>query len=92
MKTFVLDDAYKAVHGQQTRFYELAEAIEAASKFTRHLNRPLKIWEYVNQVRALVGSVQPDGTLVKPPKEVAAVVEALCHSGHTDLADSLLED
>ena len=87
---FVLDEAYKAVMGQQTRFYVLEEAIEAACKFTRHLNRPLKIWEYQNQVRALVGSVQPDGTLIKPPKEVVSVVEALYNAGHKDLAEELL--
>ena len=90
MRLFVLDDEYKAVQGQQTRFYTIDEAVEAACKYTRHLNRPLKIWEYQNQIRELAGSVQPDGTLVKPPKEVAAVVEALCTKGHTDLADELL--
>ena len=77
--------------GQQTRFYVLDEAIEAATKFTRVRNRPLKIWEYVNSVRALVGSVQPDGTLVKPPKEVAKVAAALVEKGHSDLADELLD-
>jgi hypothetical protein len=87
---FVLDDEYKAVIGQQTRFYVLDEAVDAACKFTRIRNRPLKIWEYQNQVRALVGAVQPDGTLVKPPKDVAAVVEALHTNGHIDLADELL--
>jgi hypothetical protein len=87
---FVLDDEYKAVIGQQTRFYVLEEAIEAACKYTRVRNRPLKIWEYQNQARALVGAVQPDGSLVKPPKDVAAVVEALHMKGHVDLADELL--
>ncbi len=87
---YVLDTNYKAVMGQQTRFYTLEEAVEAACKFTRVRNRPLKIWEYRDNVRALAGSVQPDGTLVKPPKEVSAVVEALCERGHEDLADELL--
>jgi hypothetical protein len=76
--------------GQQTRFYTIDEAVEAASKYTRVRNRPLKIWEYQHDVRALAGAVQPDGTLVKPPKEVASVVEALCKRGHDDLADELL--
>jgi len=88
---YVLDDDYKAVLGQQVRFYELEEAIEAASKYTRVRNRSLKIWEYRNNVRALVGSVQPNGTLVKPPKEVAAIVTALCDRGHADIADELLD-
>lgn len=87
---FVLDDEYKAVMGQQTRFYTIDEACEAACKYTKVRNRPLKVWEYQNNVRALVGAVQPDGTLVKPPKEVSAVVEALCERGHEDLADELL--
>jgi len=88
---FVLDDEYKAVMGQQVRFYVLDEAIEAACKFTRVRNRPLKIWEYQNNVRALVGAVQPDGTLIRPPKEVVALVEALHDKGHKDLADELLD-
>jgi len=88
---FVLDDDYKAVMGQQIRFYVLDEAIEAACKFTRVRNRPLKIWEYQNQVRALVGSVQPDGTLVRPPKEIVSLVTALHNKGHKDLADALLD-
>ncbi len=87
---YVLDTNYGAVMGQQTRFYTLEEAVEAACKFTRVRNRPLKIWEYQDNVRALAGSVQPDGTLVKPPKDVSAVVEALCERGHEDLADELL--
>lgn len=91
MHIYVLDDEYKAVMGQQVRFYVLDEAIEAACKFTRVRNRPLKIWEYQNQVRALVGSVQPDGTLVRPPKEVVSIVTALIDSGNTDLADDLLD-
>lgn len=90
MRIFVLDDEFKAVTGQQTRFYALEEAIEAATKFTRVRNRPLKVWEYRDNVRALVGSVQPDGSLVRPPKEVAAVVEALVQKGHEDIADELL--
>ncbi len=90
MQIFVLDDDYKAVMGQQNRFYVLEEAIEAACKFTRVRNRPLKIWEYRNQVRALIGAVQPDGTLVKPPKEVVSLVTALYDKGHKDLADELL--
>lgn len=91
MNIFVLDDEYKAVIGQQVRFYVLEEAIEAACKFTRVRNRPLKIWEYRNNVRALVGSVQPDGTLVKPPTEVVSIVTALIDKGHTDLANDLLD-
>ncbi len=91
MNIFVLDDEYKAVMGQQVRFYVLEEAVEAACKFTRVRNRPLKIWEYRNNVRALVGSVQPDGTLVKPPKEVVSIVTALIDKGHTDLANDLLD-
>ena len=91
MHIYVLDDEYKAVMGQQVRFYVLDEAIAAACKFTRVRNRPLKIWEYRNQVRALVGSVQPDGTLVRPPKEVVSIVTALIDRGHTDLADDLLD-
>lgn len=91
MRFFVLDDHYKAVMGQQVRFYVLDEAVEAAGKFTRKLNRPLKIWEYRNNIRALVGAVQPDGTLVKPPKEVMSIVAALCDSGNEDLADELLK-
>lgn len=91
MHIYVLDDEYKAVMGQQVRFYVLDEAIEAACKFTRVRNRPLKIWEYQNQIRALVGSVQPDGTLVRPPKEVVSIVTALIDRGHTDLADDLLD-
>lgn len=87
---FVLDTNYKATMGKQTRFYTLEEAACAASEFTRARNRPLKIWEYQNNVRALAGSVMPDGTLVKPPKEISAVVEALCERGHEDLADDLL--
>jgi len=90
VQIFVLDDDYKAVMGQQNRFYVLDEAIEAACKFTRVRNRPLKIWEYQNSIRALVGSVQPDGTLVRPPKEVVSIVTALIDKGHTDLADDLL--
>lgn len=90
MRIFVLDDEFKAVQGQQTRFYSIDEAVEAASKYTRVRNRPLKIWEYRENIRALAGAVQPDGTLVKPPKEVAAVVEALVERGHRDLADELL--
>lgn len=90
MKIFVLDDEYKAVQGQQTRFYTIDEAVEAASKFTKVRNRPLKVWEYRNNVRALVGAVQPDGSLVKPPKEVSAIVEALVDKGHKDLADDIL--
>ena len=92
MRVFVLDDEYKAVMGQQTRFYVLDEAIEAACKYTRKRNRPLKLWEYCNNVRALVGAVQPDGTLVKPPKEVVAIATALIDKGHTDLADELLDN
>lgn len=88
---FALDQEYKAVLSQQTKFFHLAEAIEAATKFTKVKQKPLKIWEYRNGVRALVGSVQPDGTLVVPPKEVAALVTALCDSGNIDLADELLE-
>ncbi len=91
VQIFVLDDDYKAVMGQQVRFYVLEEAIEAACKFTRVRNRPLKIWEYMNNVRALVGAVQPDGSLVRPPKEVTALVTALHDKGHKDLADELLE-
>jgi hypothetical protein len=90
MRMFVLDDEYKAVTGQQTRFYVLDEAVEAACKWTRQLNRPLKVWEYQKQVRALVGLVQPDGTLVKPSKDVVQVAEALFDKGHNDLADELL--
>jgi hypothetical protein len=78
--------------GQQVRFYVLDEAIEAACKFTRVRNRPLKIWEYQNQVRALVGAVQPDGTLVRPPREVVSIATALIDKGHTDLADDLLDN
>ena len=91
MNIFVLDDEYKAVMGQQVRFYVLEEAVEAACKFTRVRNRPLKIWEYRNNIRALVGAVQPDGTLVKPPKEVVSIVTALIDKGHTDLANDLLD-
>lgn len=90
MRIFVLDDDYKAVMGQQVRFYVLEEAVEAACKYTRVRNRPLKIWEYQNNVRALVGSVQPDGSLVKPPKEVVAIAEVLHDKGHKDLADELI--
>ena len=91
MNIYVLDGDYKPVQGQQVRFYVLDEAIDAACKFTRVRNRPLKIWQYVNNVRALVGSVQPDGTLVRPPKEVVSIVTALHDSGHKDLADELLD-
>ncbi len=91
MQMFVLDDEYKAVMGQQNRFYVLEEAIEAACKYTRVRNRPLKIWEYRNQVRALIGAVQPDGSLVRPPKEVVSIVTALLNKGHRDLADDLLD-
>ena len=90
MRTFVLDTEYKAVTGQQTRFFVLDEAVAEAAHFARKMNRSLKIWEYENQVRTLAGSVQPDGTLVKPSKEVAAVVEALCASGNSDLANKIL--
>ena len=91
MRFYVLDEQYKAVMGQQTRFLVLEEAIEAASKVTKKLSRPIKIWEYVNNIRALVGSVQPDGTLVKQPKEIRAIVAELCNSGNEDLADELLK-
>jgi len=90
VRLFVLDTEYKAVMGQQTRFYSLDEAIEAASKYTKVRNRPLKVWEYREGVRALAGCVLPDGTLVKPPKEIISVVEALVERGHEDLADDLL--
>ena len=88
---FVLDDEYKAVTGQQTRFYTMEEAIDAASVWTRKLNRPLKVWEYQNQVRALAGLVQPDGTLVVPSRDVIQVAASLYDKGHKDLADELLD-
>jgi hypothetical protein len=91
VQIYVLDDEYKPVMGQQARFYVLDEAIEAACKWTRIRNRPLKLWEYRNSVRALVGAVQPDGTLVRPPKEVVSIVTALIDKGHGDLADELLD-
>lgn len=91
MRTFVLDDEFKAVTGQQTRFYTLEEAVDAASVWTRQLNRPLKIWEYRNQIRALAGLVQPDGALVVPQKNVTQVAADLYSRGHKDLADELLE-
>ncbi|KKN72778.1 hypothetical protein LCGC14_0407450 [marine sediment metagenome] len=91
MRTFVLDTEYKAVTGQQTRFFVMEEAIDAASVWTRQFNRPLKIWEYRNQVRALAGLVQPDGTLVVPKKDVTQVAADLYEKGHKDLADELLE-
>jgi len=90
VRMFVLDTEYKAVMGQRTKFYTLDEAVEAASKFTRVSDRSLKIWEYVVNVRSLAGCVRPDGALVKPPKEVSAIVEALHKRGHADLADELL--
>jgi len=87
---YTLDTNYKSV-GQPTRFYTLEEAIEAAAEFTRAKNQPLAIWKYDDsQERSLEGSVQPDGTLVKPSKKVSAVVAALYDKGHVDLANELL--
>jgi hypothetical protein len=69
----------------------MEEAIDAAAVWTRQRNRPLKVWEYRNQVRALAGLVQPDGTLVVPKKDVTQVAADLYEKGHKDLADELLE-
>ncbi len=91
MRTFVLDTEFKAVTGQQTRFFVMEEAIDAAAVWTRQFNRPLKIWEYQNQVRALAGLVQPDGTLIVPSSDVVQVATALYEAGHADLADELLD-
>lgn len=91
MQTYVLDDEFKAVTGQQTRFFVLEEAIDAAAVWTRQFNRPLKVWEYQNQIRALAGLVQPDGSLVVPKKDVTQVAADLYEKGHKDLADELLE-